>query len=107
MLSRPRSIRIPRRMGNLRNASAASRFQRANGLEGKARRAAVGVLAAGLTLLCGGCPDVRNGLLDAGERAAVVAATQGLGNDPAEVLQSGVTSTLIQIFFDRLHKPQP
>lgn len=71
-------------------------------------RSALGVGALlGGGVLCGGCPDVRNGLVDAAERAAVIAATQEFGNDPVEVLGSGIATTFLDVLFENLRKPQP
>lgn len=98
MPSRMRPIRIQNRRQGIRE-------MKFDGVG--ARLIAPALLAVGLTLTCGGCPDVRNGLVDAAERAAESAATSGLGNDPAEVLQDGITTTILNIVFDRLRNPQP
>lgn len=63
--------------------------------------------AAVTPLLCGGCPDVRNGVVDAFERATIAASTQDLGNEPQDVLQSGLARTFFEIFFDKLRSPRP
>lgn len=69
------------------------------------------VLAGGICLafplLCGGCPDVRNGVVDAFERATIVLTTRDLGSDPEDVLQSGLTRTFLEIVFDKLRSQRP
>lgn len=58
-------------------------------------------------ILCGGCPDVRNGVVDAVERATVAASTETLGNTPQDILQFDLTRSLLGIFFDKLRSQRP
>lgn len=63
--------------------------------------AVAGLLLAGSSLLsCGGCPEVRNGVIDALERATVRAATESLGNAPEDLFQETLATSLLGLFFD-------
>lgn len=70
-------------------------------------RSLVGGIFIAAPLLCGGCPDVRNGVVDAFERATIAVTTQNLGNDPEDILQSGLTRTFLEIVFDKLRSQRP
>ncbi|MBL8879558.1 MAG: hypothetical protein JNG88_10610 [Phycisphaerales bacterium] len=58
-------------------------------------------------LICGGCPDVRDGVVGAVERATVAASTENLGNTPQEILQFDLTRSLLGIVFDKLRSQRP
>ena len=64
-------------------------------------RTALPVLLA-TPLLAGGCPDVRNGVLDALESATVFALTDRSEQDTPTIFQNDFMRSLVGIFYDEL-----
>jgi len=58
--------------------------------------------AAAAGLSCGGCPEVRNGVIDALERGTIRAATEDLGNTADDLFTDTLVSSMINLFFDDL-----
>jgi hypothetical protein len=68
------------------------------------RRSAWLLLAVG-PLLLGGCPDLRDGVVDAFESATISAIGDASSPGTPGVLERGLAGTLARVFFDRLRDP--
>lgn len=55
-----------------------------------------------IPFLLGGCPDVRNGVINAVEAATVVALTDRSEPDTVTTFQNNLMQTLVALFYDRL-----
>lgn len=65
-------------------------------------RIAGGLLSGVIPLAAGGCPDVRNGVVDAFETATVYALTDRSAPDTATTFQNDLMRTLVALFYDEL-----
>jgi len=71
---------------------------------GRCLRWNLGLVALGLAVpgLTGGCPDVRNGTVDALQAATIVALTDQSQADAVTTFQNGLMRSLVAVFFDHL-----
>jgi len=59
-------------------------------------------LAAGTFATMGGCPDVRNALLDAAQNATVFALEDQSEQDAVTIFQNDFMRSLVSVFYDQL-----
>lgn len=61
--------------------------------------------SSSMVLNMGGCPDLREGVVDAFESSTLAYVSDSSSSGPQGVLERGIVGTFVRAFYDRLRNP--